>query len=261
MKRVNKEYWKRIFAFLLFYASFGLLFSISLVKEYKFIEVFCVASLPYFFLIIPSRYSAVIYLVNSVYIFVLSFICLLSAICFTLFPINNAIDYYNLPAPYNYIALAFCTLPFIALFVHMFHNGCKPKEDIEKVYVKDSQKINLETGAYYMNQGINFLNDVTQVRMKDMKLNKFMEHHINVTYRALMIASAIGPVLPVLILRNSGQQPLNYYFLITVAYVAWLCAYTLPIAIQMTRTVMYIQKKHKVKLKLAYKDPKDVIIV
>ena len=29
----------------------------------------------------------------------------------------------------------------------------------------------------------------------------------------------------------------------------------------MTRTVMYIQKKHKVKLKLAYKDPKDVIIV
>jgi hypothetical protein len=224
---------------LLFYFSFGLLFSVVLVREYRFPEVFCVALLPYFLLMMPSRYNVLIYLANSVYLFTLTFLCLLSAIVFTLLPIENAMHYYGLPAPDNYIALAFCALPLIALFVHMLHKGCKSKEGIEKAYVKDSQKINIETGEYYMNQGINIFNGVTRVRMKDMWLNKLMERHIAATYRVLMIASGVGPVIPILILRNSGQQPLNYYLLFSTSYLAWLCAYTLPIAIHMTRTVLY----------------------
>ena len=80
-------------------------------------------------------------------------------------------------------------------------------------------------------------------------------------YRILWIASGVVPVAPIFLSRNFGQQPAEYLILLGVAYMAWLCAYSLPFGLHITRTVLYIQKKHKVKLKLAYKDPKDVIIV
>ena len=261
MVSTNKEFFKRIISFLLFYFSFGILFGITLVKTKWFFTLFCLLSLPYIIFSLFSRFDPVAYILNGTYLFLLNFACLLSAIVFTLLPPENAMYYYGLPSPENYIACAFCTLPFIALFIHMAQNGCKSKEDIEKAYTQDSKKINLSTGEYYLNQGINVFNGVTRVRMKDMWLNKFMEKHINITYWVVLVTSGLGPAIPLLISRNAGQQPLNYFFLICVSYLALLCAYLIPINFHLIRTVLYIQKKHNIKLKLAYKDDKDIVIV
>ena len=168
--------------------------------------------------------------------------------------------YYGLPAPDNYIALVFCTLPFIALFIHMLRHGCKSLDEIAIPFIKTCKKINLDTNEYYINQKVNILRDVTiKSPFLDSKLEKFLERHASLVYRLIMVTSGLGPVIPLLISRNFGQQPVEYFFLVGTAYLAWICSYFLPIVIHMTRTVIYIQKKHNIKLKLAYK--KDVIIV
>ncbi len=261
MKQVNKHFLWRAWVFLIIYSFSALLASSLLTSNKSFVLVFLILT-ALFIIIVPfSRFSVSTYLINGTYLFLLGFICLLSAIIFTLLPSANAMHYYSLPSPENYIACAFCTLPLMALFIHMVHKGCKSKQDIEKAYVKDSKKINLETREYYLNQGLDIFNAVTRVRMKDMRLNKFFENHINIVYWVLVTTSGLGPAIPVLISRNAGQQPLNYFFLIGISYFALLCAYLIPINFHLIRTVLYIQKKYNIRLKLAYKNDDDVIIV
>lgn len=261
MKPVTKEFLKRSILWPLFYLCFGVLGGNTLTHSGAFTIVFLIPLIIYVILIPWSRFNVNIYLISNTYLFVLGFICLLSAIVFTLFPVENAMYYYSLPAPDNYIALVFCTLPFIALFVHMLSKGCKSLNEVAEVYIQKQRKIDLKTSQYFLNQKINILRDAQKKSMYDFKLEKFLAKHVNLVYRIIMITSVLGPIIPILILRNSGEQPLNYYFLTTVAYITLICAYFLPITIHMTRTVLYIQKKHNIKLKLAYKDDKDIIIV
>jgi hypothetical protein len=261
VKPINKEFSRRVFGFFGLYLVGAVLGCSALTKDLTIVLLFLYLCLPFIILVPFSRFNVNTYLISITYLFTLGFVCLLSTVTFTLLPPENAMHYFGLPVPDNYIALAFCTVPFIALFIHMVHKGCKSKQDIEKAYVKDCKKINLETGEYYINQGINIFNGVTRVRMKDMWLNKFFENHINIVYWVLVTTSGLGPAIPVLISRNAGQQPLNYFLLICISYFALLCAYLIPINFHLIRTVLYIQKKHNIKLKLAYKNDDDVIIV
>ena len=206
-----------------------------------------------------SRYSVVAYLISSNYLFFVAFVCLVSAICYTLLSPQNAMYYYGLSSPENYIALIFCTLPFIALLAHMLHKGCRPLDQVAETCIQKQKKINLETREYYINQKVNIFRDIQKKSLYDTRLESFFSKHASIIYRILMFAAGVGPVVPIILSRNFGQHPVSYFFLMCTAYFVWIYSYFLPIAIQMTRTVMYIQKKHNIKLKLAYK--KDVIMV
>lgn len=260
MRQVNKHFLWRIWAFSIIYIFTSFLGCAILTKDTTLILVSLCLFLIFLIIAPFTRYNVNSYLINGTYLFGLAFICVLSAIVFTLLPSTNAMHYYGIPTPDNYIALALCTVPFIALFIHMLCHGCKSLDEVAIPFTKTRKKINLDTGEYYMNQKVNILKDITKKSFfYDSKIENFLGKHISIVYRVIMLASGLGPVIPLLISRNFGQQPVNVYFLLCVSYLAWGCAYFLPIVIQMTRTVIYIQKKHNIKLKLAYK--KDPIIV
>jgi len=259
MNLINKEYLKKSAGNLVAFLAFSLMFGAILTRNSDFVLVFLGLLVPYFFMWPFGRANVSIYLISINYTMAISFICLLTSIAYTLWLPSNAKHYYGLVAPENYIATVCCILPFIALFIHMLRSGCKTLDEISIPFTETHKKINLSTGEYYMNQKINMLKDITKKSIYDSKAEKFIDRHANLIYRSIMFVSGIGPAIPILISRTSGQQAVEYFFLLSTAYMAWLYSYFLPISIQATRSVIYIQKKHNIKLKLAYK--KDVIIV
>ncbi len=259
MKPVNKQFWLVIFGFFSWYLAGGVLFGAILTKNIFLITVFLYFAIPFLIIAPISRFNVTLYLINITYLFFSIFACLISTMIFTLLPHSNATYYYGLTPPENYIACAFCTLPFIALFIYMIFKGCKPVDEIADIYLNKQEKINLTAKEYYSNQKINIFRDIQKNSLYDFRLERFLKRHADIVYRVIMLTAGLGPAIPILISRNAGQQALNYFFLTGISYFTLLCAYFLPIVIQMTRTVLYIQKKYNIKLKLAYKD--DVIVV
>jgi len=140
MRLANKEFLKRVFVFILFYLGFGVLPGNVLTANTIFTNIFLLLMIPYLIIIPIARRSVSIYLLATNHLLFLAFICLLSAICFTLLSPCSAVYYYGLLVPDNYIALAFCTLPFIALLIHMLHKGCKSLDEIAEAYIQKQSK-------------------------------------------------------------------------------------------------------------------------
>ena len=178
---------------------------------------------------------------------------------YTLLPPTNAVNYYSLTAPWNYVTWCCAVMPSLMLMVHLLNKGLKPLNDVAYAYTDLRQKVNTKTGQYFLNQKINIFKDITRFQINDCKLEKTLNRHANAVSRALMLCYAALPLLPVFLLRVAGQQPVDFVLLIFTSYLSLIYAIALIAGIHTTRAVMYIQKKHNIKLKLAYK--KDVILV
>ena len=139
--------------------------------------------------------------------------------------------------------------------------GSKPLKSIAYAYIQKYKKVDIEATRYYMNQKINVFQDIAKLQLEDLKFEKFLKKHVTATFRIITVLCAIGPIIPVMVMRTSGQQPVNFIVLMIATYFTFLLAIAFAIVIQMTRTVLYIQKKYNIKLKLAYKNDDDVIIV
>ena len=151
MKPVNKEFFRKCLANLIGFTMFGLLFGTCLTRSPGFVIFFLILFIPYLVSITFARFSVHIYLLSINYTMSITFLCLISAIVYTLLPPENAAYYYDLTAPENFVVFVFCTLPFVALTIHMFRRGCKNLDEITLAFIKTRRKININKAEYYMN--------------------------------------------------------------------------------------------------------------
>ena len=261
MKPVNKIYFKKYFGCIFLYALLGLMPGGLLVGGLNFLLIFLVPLIPYLIAVVFARFSVDVYLIMVNYLILIMLACPLSAIWFTMLLASNADHYYGLTLPWSVIVAIVCTGPSILLMAYLLIKGSRPLDTIASSYTNRYKKINIEKHEYYMNQGINVLKDIAKLQLEDLRLEKFLKKHVTATFRVITILCAVGPIIPVMVMRTSGQQPVNFIVLMIATYFTFILAIAFAIGIHMTRTVFYIQKKHNIKLKLAYKDDKDVIIV
>jgi len=259
MKLAYKEYLKRVVWFVIFYVVLGLLFGEALTRNKIFVLIFASLIIPYLISIALSLFKVTAYLFAATYSIFITYLCLFSAMSYTLLPPANAMHYYALATPWNYIAWVCTALPTLILLIHMLRKGMKSLDEVAHFYIIVRKKISLEKREYYMNQKINVLKDITKFQISNCKFENFLERHTGVVSRLVVICYAVVPTLPVFLSRVAGQQPTDYLFLLFASYLSLLYSFSLACGVHTTRTVIYIQKKHNIKLKLAYK--KDVIIV